>query len=65
MGLYATENLAEINLAMKTPTVQTIKRELEITFTTFVGNLGGILGLCLGFSLVSLVEVIYHCFCKQ
>lgn len=25
----------------------------------FVGNFGGILGLCLGFSLISLVELIY------
>lgn len=29
--------------------------------TDFVANCGGILGLCLGISFVSLVELLYYC----
>ena len=30
--------------------------------TDFIANSGGLLGLCMGFSLVSLAEIVYHCF---
>jgi Amiloride-sensitive sodium channel len=32
----------------------------KITVIAFVANTGGLLGLCMGFSLVSLFEIIYH-----
>ena len=34
-------------------------REPRMTFTNFVSQVGGVLGLFLGFSLVSLVELLY------
>ena len=30
--------------------------------TTFIANIGGMLGLCMGFSFVSLVEVFFFAF---
>lgn len=30
-----------------------------MTVTSFVANVGGLLGLCMGFSLVSVVEMVY------
>ena len=33
-----------------------------MSLTTFVANIGGTLGLCLGFSFVSLVEVFIFLF---
>ena len=30
-----------------------------MTTTTFIANIGGVLGLCMGFSFVSLIEIIY------
>ena len=30
-----------------------------MTTTTFIANIGGMLGLCMGFSFVSLVEILY------
>ena len=44
-----------------------IKRDQKITVIGFVANTGGLLGLCMGFSLVSAFEILYHIlisFCK-
>lgn len=38
-----------------------IVRDEKVTVTSFVANVGGLLGLCMGFSLVSVVEMIYFC----
>ncbi len=32
-----------------------------MTRTSFVANVGGLLGLCMGFSLVSVAEIMYFC----
>ncbi len=56
---YATSNLASVKIAYRTPYVQAIQADLEMSFTTFVGNTGGMLGLFMGFSLVTIVEVFY------
>ena len=44
------------------PVVTRIKRDQKIPIIGFVANTGGLLGLCMGFSLVSVFEIIYHCF---
>ena len=36
-----------------------IIRDEKVTVTRFVANVGGLLGLCMGFSLVSVVEMLY------
>ena len=36
-----------------------IVRDEKVTVTSFVANVGGLLGLCMGFSLVSVVEILY------
>lgn len=41
--------------------VTRIKRDQKIPIIGFVANTGGLLGLCMGFSLVSAFEIIYHC----
>ena len=38
-----------------------IVRDEKVTITSFVANVGGLLGLCMGFSLVSVVEMVYFC----
>ena len=35
-------------------------RDQKIPVIAFVANTGGLLGLCMGFSLVSVFEVLYH-----
>jgi hypothetical protein len=58
--VYAKNNLALVNVYIKDPVVTRIKRDQKIPLIGFVANTGGLLGLCMGFSLVSVAEIIYH-----
>ncbi len=42
-----------------------IVRDEKMTRTSFVANVGGLLGLCMGFSLVSVAEILYYMFKRQ
>ena len=53
MYKYAKENLALVNIYIKDPAVTQIKREQKIPLIRFVANVGGILGLTMGCSLVT------------
>ena len=57
---YAKQNLAVVNVYIKDPVVTRILRDQKIPIIAFVANTGGLLGLCMGFSLVSLFEIVYH-----
>jgi len=59
---YAKKNLAVVNVYIKEPVVTKIMRDQKIPVIAFVANTGGLLGLCMGFSLVSVFEIIYHVF---
>ncbi len=58
--IYAKRNLALVNVYIKDPVVTRIKRDQKIPLIGFVANTGGLLGLCMGFSLVSVAEILYH-----
>ena len=53
------ENVVGLTVYMKDPHVQKITRDVKITTTTFLSNVGGLLGLCQGFSIISFIEIIY------
>lgn len=57
---YAKKNLAVVNVYIKDPVVTRIMRDQKIPVIAFVANTGGLLGLCMGFSLVSVFEILYH-----
>ena len=57
---YAKENFAKVAIYLKNPYYTKIVRDVKITFTTFICNAGGLVGLCLGLSFISIFEVIYH-----
>ena len=57
---YAKQNLAVVNVYIKDPVVTRILRDEKIPVIAFVANTGGLLGLCMGFSLVSVFEIVYH-----
>ena len=42
-------------------TYTSTKQYIAISLTTLISNFGGTLGLCLGMSLLSLVEIIELC----
>ena len=56
---YAKENIAKVNIFLKDPFVKRYVREEKITVNTFIGTIGGLLGLFLGFSVISIAEVVY------
>lgn len=58
---YARENVAKVNIFVREPYVAKYKTEEKITEISFVGTVGGLFGLFMGFSFVSLVEMVYLC----
>ena len=56
---YAKENIAKVNIFLKDPFVKRYIREEKITENTFIGTIGGLLGLFLGFSFISGAEIVY------
>ena len=60
---YGKQNLALIHVMIQSPYVTKIKRDVAMTFTSYVANTGGLLGLCLGFSFISLVEILFWVCC--
>ena len=62
--VYARDNLLWLNVYIKDSFATRIIRDERMTRTSFVANVGGLLGLCMGFSLVSAAEIMYFC-CKR
>lgn len=56
---YAKENIAKVNIYLRDPFVKRIVREEKISIITFIGSVGGLLGLFMGFSVVTLFEILY------
>ena len=56
---YARQNLAKVTIYIKDPYVSKYVTEEKITEIAFVGTVGGVLGLFLGFSFISSIEIIY------
>ena len=59
---YAQDNLIKINYFMKVPYATRFIKDEKVTLLTYIANCGALLILCLGFSLISGVEILYHCF---
>ena len=45
---YGKDNLALVHVLIQSPFLTKIKRDVAISFTSYVANTGGLLGLCLG-----------------
>ena len=59
MYKYGRKNLALIHVMIQSPYSTKIKRDVAMTFTTYIANSGGLVGLCLGFSFMSGIEIIF------
>jgi uncharacterized membrane protein len=53
------KDIAVASFFFSSPTGITFKKSARITPTGFVAQIGGIFGLCLGFSLLSFVEIVF------
>lgn len=58
---YARENLVMFNIFIKDPYAKRFQKDEKITKTSYIANSGGLLGLCMGFSLISAAEILFHC----
>lgn len=52
-------HMSKITVSFKYNQISTLKREEQYTTTDFLAICGGLLGLCLGFSVLSIVEIVY------
>ena len=59
---YASENLAIINIFIKESYTKRFRKTEKMSRISYIASSGGLLGLCMGFSFVSLAEIAYHCF---
>ncbi len=53
------EDIATIHFYFESSAVFQYKRQAKMTFSDILSQVGGLLGLCLGFSLASLIEIVY------
>ena len=59
MFKYGEENLALMYIYFQSPHLTKIMRNIDVTFVNYIANTGGLLGLFLGFSVISLFELLY------
>ena len=57
---YSRKNLLMFHVLIKDPYAQRFKRDEKMPISSFIANLGGLLGLWLGFSVISGAEVLFH-----
>ena len=57
---YMMKNVAIINVFMDEMTVSMMETNEKTSTISFIANIGGLLGLCIGLSLVTLFELFYH-----
>lgn len=60
MYFYASENLMQVNVYIRDPFVSWFRRDEETSWISFISNVGGLMGLCMGFSVVSFCELLYY-----
>ena len=55
---YARENLAIINIFIKESYTKRFRKTEKMSRISYIASSGGLLGLCMGFSFVSLAEIL-------
>ena len=60
--VYGKENLTKMKIFFKDPFYTEYIKNEEMPMISFLGNVGGLMGLLTGFSVVSASEILYFCF---
>ena len=60
MYKYGQQNLALVHIMMQSPYVTKIRNDVAMSLTTYIANSGGLLGLCIGFSFMSGIEIVFY-----
>jgi len=53
------EDLAVVNIFFDTSSIMEFRTKLRLGWVDFISSVGGLLGLCLGFSIVTVIELIW------
>ncbi|XP_055910461.1 pickpocket protein 28-like [Eupeodes corollae] len=61
---YASQNIAVVNMYFKENTFRSSYKQQFIGITDFLSNTGGLMGLFMGFSFISLAELVYFAFMR-
>ena len=56
---YAAENFVVLRVLISDPYYTLIIQDEEFSYITFIGNVGGLLGLSMGMSFISIFEIFY------
>ena len=54
------DNLVEVGIFLRDPFYVKIEREMRIHYLDTLSDIGGLMGLITGFSIISLIELFYH-----
>ena len=57
---YTKQNVIDLRIFIKRPYYTKIRRDVQISSVTFIGSTGGLVGLGIGLSFVSVFEMFYH-----
>ena len=60
-NFFISQDFAHLGFVFQDPYAKRFMKDEKITKTAYIANSGGLLGLCMGFSLVSAAEILYHC----
>ena len=52
-------DIAMVSFYFESPTVLEYLKEPKMTLLQFISQVGGLLGLCIGFSFISAIEILY------
>ena len=53
------KDIAMVTFFFESPTVFEYLKEPRMTLLQFISQVGGLLGLCIGFSFISAIEILY------
>ena len=59
---YGEDNLILMNIFMKEPHATRYVKNEKITWSSFFANIGILLCILMGFSFISIIEIIFHIF---
>ena len=57
---YAKENMMIVKVFIREVTATQILKDEKTAILSFIANTGGLMGLCMGFSVVSIFEILSH-----
>ena len=59
-NIYAKDNIPFVKLYMRESFAEVLQVSVKTSALDFISNIGGLMGLCMGFSLVTVAEILYH-----